>query len=273
MNVSELQNKKKQGKKIALLTAYDYPSANLLEKAGIDIILIGDSLGMSVLGYESTVPVTMDEMIHHAKAARRGAKNSFLVGDIPLKGSEGAVSGVVKNAARFISEAGCDAVKIEGAGEALGKIKAVIESGIHVMGHVGLTPQTADKLGGFKVQGKDALAAQKILDDARALEKAGVFSMILECMPGELAEIITENLKIPTIGIGAGIYCDGQALVTNDLLGLFDKFTPKFVKKYANISEGMLAAFKAYKTEVENLKFPAKEHSFTMKPEEARRIR
>lgn len=264
---------KKDGTKITLLTAYDYPSASFLEKAGIDIILVGDSLAMSVLGYESTVPVTMDEMIHHAKAVRRGAKDAFLVGDMPLKGSEGVVSDVVKNARRFVKEAGCDAVKIEGAGSTLDKVKAIIKSGIPVMGHVGLTPQTADKLGGFKVQGKDAVAAQKILDDAKALEKAGVFSIILECIPDELSRIITKELKIPTIGIGAGAHCDGQALVTNDMLGIFEKFTPKFVKKYANLSQDMLDAFRAYKEEVQNLKFPGAEHSFHMRKEEIERLR
>jgi len=263
MTIAELQNKKKQGKKITLLTAYDYPSANLLEKAGIDIILIGDSLGMSVLGYDSTTLVTMDEMIHHAKAARRGAKNAFLVGDMPLKGCQGAVSDVVKNAQRFMKEAGCDAVKIEGAGgEALDKVKAIIKSGIPVMGHVGLTPQTADKLGGFKVQGKDAETAGKIISEAKLLETAGCFSVILECVPTELAGTITQSLNIPTIGIGAGVNCDGQALVTNDLLGLFDKFKPKFVKRYVDLSEAMLAAFMAYKEEVEKSVFPSKEYSY-----------
>jgi len=263
MTIAELQNKKKQGKKITLLTAYDYPSANLLEKAGIDIILIGDSLGMSVLGYDSTTLVTMDEMIHHAKAARRGAKNAFLVGDMPLKGCQGAVSDVVKNAQRFMKEAGCDAVKIEGAGgEALDKVKAIIKSGIPVMGHVGLTPQTADKLGGFKVQGKDAETAGKIISEAKLLETAGCFSVILECVPTELAGTITQSLNMPTIGIGAGVNCDGQALVTNDLLGLFDKFKPKFVKRYVDLSEAMLAAFMAYKEEVEKSVFPSKEYSY-----------
>ena len=269
MTISDLQNKKKQGKKITLLTAYDYPSANLIEKAGIDIILVGDSLAMSVLGYESTVDVTMDEMIHHAKAARRGARNTFLVGDMPLKGCNASVGETVKNAARFINEAGCNAVKLEGAQVMLDKIKAIIKSGISVMGHVGLTPQTA---GDFKVQGKDAQAAQKIINDAKLLEKTGVFSVILECIPDALADIITKKLNIPTIGIGAGVHCDGQALVTNDLLGLFDKFTPKFVKRYANISEGMLEAFKAYKQEVEDLKFQAREHSFTMNKEEVEKL-
>jgi len=263
MTIAELQNKKKQGKKITLLTAYDYPSANLLEKAGIDIILIGDSLGMSVLGYDSTTLVTMDEMIHHAKAARRGAKNAFLVGDMPLKGCQGAVSDVVKNAQRFMKEAGCDAVKIEGAGgDALDKVKAIIKSGIPVMGHVGLTPQTADKLGGFKVQGKDAETAGKIISEAKLLETAGCFSVILECVPTELAGTITQSLNMPTIGIGAGVNCDGQALVTNDLLGLFDKFKPKFVKRYVDLSEAMLAAFTAYKEEVEKSVFPSKEYSY-----------
>lgn len=273
MTIKDLQNKKKNGQKITLLTAYDYPSASFIDRTGIDIILVGDSLAMSVLGYDSTVTVTMDEMVHHAKAVRRGVKNAFLVGDMPLTGCQGSVLETVKNAERFIKEAGCDAVKLEGAGEMFDSIKAIIKSGISVMGHVGLTPQTADKLGGFKVQGKDAQAAQNILNDARALEEAGVFSIILECLPTELAKIITKNLSIPTIGIGAGVFCDGQALVTNDLLGLFERFTPKFVKKYANLSQIMLTAFKAYKEDVEGMKFPDPEHSFIMKKEEAEKIR
>jgi len=270
MTIADIQAKKKQGKKITLLTAYDYPSASFIDQAGIDIILVGDSLAMSVLGYESTLPVTMEEMLHHAKAARRAVKNALLVGDMPLEASNKSVTATVKNAARFIKEAGCDAIKLEGAGKMLETIKAVIKEGIPVMGHVGLTPQTADS---FKVQGKDAQAAQRIIDDAISLEKAGVFSIILECMPDELAKIITGKLSIPTIGIGAGIWCDGQALVTNDMIGLFEKFTPKFVKKYANLSEEMLKAFKAYREEVENLKFPAAEHSFHMKKEEIERLK
>ena len=273
MTIVDIQLKKKQSKKITMLTAYDYPSASLIDRAGIDVVLVGDSLAMGVLGYDSTLPVTMDEMVHHAKAARRGTKNALLVGDMPLKGCQGSVEDAVKNALRFVKEAGCDAVKLEGAGEKLEKIKAIIAKSIPVMGHVGLTPQTAEQLGGFKVQGKDAARAQSILDDARSLEKAGVFSIILECMPDELAKIITKELKIPTIGIGAGPWCDGQVLVTNDLLGLFERFTPKFVKKYANLSGEMLNAFKMYKSEVENLKFPGKEQSFTMKKEEAERLR
>jgi len=273
MTIKDLQNKKKQGEKITLLTAYDYPSASFIEKAGIDIILVGDSLGMSVLGYESTLPVTMNEMIHHAKAARRGAKNSFLIGDMPLSGVSGIIDNTIKNARRFTQEAGCDAVKLEGAQDMLDKIKAVIKSGIPVMGHVGLTPQTADKLGGFKVQGKDAETAQKIINDAKLLEGAGCFSIILECIPDELARIITERLSIPTIGIGAGQWCDGQALVTNDMLGLFERFTPKFVKKYANLSQDMLKAFTSYKEEVKSLKFPTREHSYGMSKEEAEKLR
>ncbi len=275
MTISDLQNKKKQGKKITMLTAYDYPMASLIDKAGIDIILVGDSLGMVVLGYDSTLPVTMDEMIHHAKAARRGNKNALLVGDMPFAAYQGEATkaDTVKNAARFIKEAGCDAVKLEGGIEMLDKIKAVIAAGIPVMGHIGLMPQAAARLGGFKVQGKDAESAQKIINDAKVLQGAGVFSIILECIPDELARIITERSKAPTIGIGAGHFCDGQVLVTYDMLGLFERFTPKFVKKYANISEGMLGAFKAYKQEVEELKFPAAEHSFTMKKEEAEKLK
>jgi 3-methyl-2-oxobutanoate hydroxymethyltransferase len=270
MTIPDLHNKKRQGKKITLLTAYDYPSASFIDKAGIDIILVGDSLAMSVLGYESTLPVTMEEMVHHARAVRRAVKNAVLVGDIPLEGCNKGVSETVKNATRYKKEAGCDGVKLEGAGAMLETIKAVIAADIAVMGHVGLTPQTASD---FKVQGKDAEGAQRIIDDALSLEKAGVFSVILECIPDELAKVITNRLGIPTIGIGAGVWCDGQALVTNDMLGLFERFTPKFVKKYANLSEQLTRAFKSYKEEVEDLKFPTTEHSFHMKKDQIERLK
>src|SRR3989344_6695728 len=220
MTIKDLQQKKKQGKKITLLTAYDYPSANLLEKADIDIILIGDSLGMVVLGYESTVPVTMDEMIHHAKAARRGTRYAFLIGDMPFLSYQVSKEEAIRNAGRFMKEAGCDAVKLEGGYEVLEVTKAILNAGIPVLGHLGLTPQTISKLGGYKIQGKDADAAKKILDQALQLEKAGCFALVLECVPDEVAKLITEKLKIPTIGIGAGSYCDGQGLVTNDMVGL-----------------------------------------------------
>ncbi len=273
ITIPDLINKKQQGKKITMLTAYDYPQAQLIDRAGIDMILVGDSLGMVVLGYESTIPVTMDEMIHHAKAVRRGTKYAFLIGDMPFMSYQASTEDAVRNAGRFLKEGGCEAVKLEGGADVLDKIKAIIAAGIPVQGHLGLTPQSANKLGGFKVQGKDFQTAQNILDDAKLLESAGCFSIILECIPDELAKVITEKIHIPTIGIGAGPWCDGQVLVTYDLVGLFERFTPKFVKRYANLSQSMLDAFKAYKSDVENFKFPTIEQSFTMKKEEAEKLK
>lgn len=273
VSIPDLTAKKQQGKKITMLTAYDYPLAGLIDKAEIDMILVGDSVGMVVLGYESTVPVTMEEMIHHTKAVRRAVRYAFLVGDMPFMSYQVSAEEAVRNAGRFLKEGGCDAVKLEGGADVLDKIKAIIAAGIPVQGHLGLTPQSATKLGGLKVQGKDAAGAQKILDDARRLEGAGCFSIILECVPDELAKAITQKVAVPTIGIGAGPWCDGQVLVTHDMVGLFERFTPKFVKKYANVSEGMLQAFKKYKEEVKALKFPGAEHSFTMKKEEAEKLK
>ena len=273
VSIADLMSKKQQGKKITMLTAYDYPLASLVDKAEIDMILVGDSVGMVVLGYENTLPVTMDEMIHHSKAVKRAVKYAYLVGDMPFMSYQVSVQQAVANAGRFIKEGGCDAVKLEGGATVSAQVEAIIKAGIPVQGHLGLTPQSAAMLGEFKVRGKDASAAQKILDDARLLEKAGVFSIILECVPDELARAITQNVNVPTIGIGAGPWCDGQVLVTHDMVGLFERFTPKFVKKYTNVSGQMLEAFKAYKQDVENLKFPASEHSFTMKKEEAERLK
>lgn len=273
INIPDIQKKKKEGKKITLLTAYDYPSGRLIDEAGIDIILIGDSLAMTVLGYESTVPVTMDEMVHHSKAAKRGVKYALIVGDMPFMTYNIGDKETVRNAGRFIKEGGCGAVKIEGGTEMTDTVKALVKAGIPVLGHIGLTPQTAVQLGGFKVQGKDAKGAQHLLDSALALEKAGCFAVVLECVPDRLAKLITENLEIPTIGIGAGRYCDGQALVTNDMIGLFDRFTPKFVKKYADLWPLLLNAFRRYRDEVEGGKFPTEEHSFIMNDSELKKIK
>lgn len=273
ITIPDIQKKKQEGRKITLLTAYDYPSGRLIDEAGVDIILIGDSLAMTVLGYESTVPITMDEMIHHAKAVKRGARYGLIIGDMPFMTYNIGEKETVKNAGRFIKEGGCGAVKIEGGTEMAGVVRALVKAGIPVLGHIGLTPQTATQLGGFKVQGKDAASAQKLLDSALALEKAGCFAIILECVPDKLAKLITEKLEIPTIGIGAGAYCDGQALVTNDTIGLFDRFTPKFVKKYADLWPLLLNAFKRYKDEVEGGKFPTEEHSFTMNETELKKIK
>ena len=271
--IPDLNSKKREGKKITMLTAYDYPLASLVDEAGIDIILVGDSVGMVVLGYDSTVPVTMDEMIHHSKAVRRGAKYAFLIGDMPFMSYQVNTEEAIRNAGRFMKEAGCDAVKLEGGTDVLEIAQAIIKAGIPVMGHLGLTPQTISKLGGFKVQGKDATVAQGIIDDALKLEEVGCFSVLMECVPDRVAQLVTKKLKVPTIGIGAGPYCDGQVLVTHDLLGLFDRFIPKFVKQYVNLSAQILEGLKAYKEEVETSQFPAKEHSFTMKEEEARKLK
>jgi 3-methyl-2-oxobutanoate hydroxymethyltransferase len=269
----DFQEKKRAGKKMTMLTAYDYPTARLVDDAGIDSILVGDSLGMVVLGYDSTVPVTMDEMIHHAKAVRRGTKYAFLIGDMPFMSYQISKEEAVRNAGRFMKEAGCDAVKLEGGDEVMDATIAIVDAGIPVLGHLGLTPQTASKLGGFKVQGKDAAAAKKILDQALRLEKAGCFALVLECVPDKVAKLITEKLTIPTISCGAGRYCDAQVLVTNDMIGIFDRFCPKFVKQYIKLAPSMLDAFKKYKDEVEKGLFPDEAHSFTIKEEEIKKLR
>ncbi len=272
VTIIALQDKKRQGRKITMLTAYDYPMARLVDDAGIDMILVGDSLGMVVLGYDSTLPVTMDDMIRHTQAVRRGTSGAFLVGDMPYKSYDNKIDAVA-NARRFMKDAGCDAVKLEGGTESLVAAKAIINACIPVMGHLGLTPQSIEKLGGFKVQGKTAEAAKAIIEDAKKLEDAGCFSLVLECIPSEIANVITEKLKIPTIGIGAGPGCDGQVLVLNDMIGLFDRFTPKFVKRYAHVSLAIADAFKKYKEEVEKGVFPSVEHSFGIKEEELKKLR
>lgn len=249
-------------RKLTMLTAYDYPLASLIDRAGIDMILVGDSVANVVLGLDSTTKVGMSEMLHHAKAVTRAVKQALVIGDMPFESYQVNPDEAAKNARRFIDEAACDCVKLEWFEKALEVTEKIIRSGIAVMGHIGLTPQTADKLGGFKVQGKDAAAAQKLIEQAVSLEKLGCFAIVLECVPDKIAEIITKKLKIPTIGIGAGISCDGQVLVTYDMLGLFERFTPKFVKKYINLSPMILEAVEKYKQEVLGGKFPAPEHSF-----------
>lgn len=262
VTVDELKAKKQRGEKITMLTAYDYPMATMVDEAGIDMVLVGDSLGMVVLGYKDTLSVTMDDMIRHSQAVKRGIKRAFLVGDMPYKSFD-AKRDAVKNAKRFIEEAGCDAVKLENQEEtSFESAEAVIKMGIPVQGHLGLTPQSVEKLGGFKVQGKTPEAAQKIIDNAKRLEAMGCFSIVLECVPSELAKALTKEISIPTIGIGAGPDCDGQVLVTNDMVGLFERFTPKFVKKYMNLAPNIKDAVRQYVDEVKEGKFPAKEHSF-----------
>ena len=271
ITITDLQQKKRDGKKITMLTVYDYPLARLVDEAEIDIALVGDSLANVVLGLDSTVDVTMNDMIHHAKAARRGIKYALFIGDMPF-GSYRTPDVAVKNAMRFVKEAGCDAVKLEGGYDALEVTRAITDAGIPVLGHIGLTPQTASSKGGFKVQGKSAEAAKRLIDEALALEKAGSFAVVLECVPDLVAKMITEKLSIFTISCGAGIYCDGQVLVTNDMLGLFDRYTPKFVKKYVNLWPMILEAIKKYKEEVESGVFPDPEHSFTIKEEELKKL-
>ncbi len=269
----DLVAKKKSGKKITMLTAYDFALGSFIDQSGIDMILVGDSLGMVVLGYDSTVPVTMEEMIHHCRAVRRGVRYAFLVGDMPFMSYNVSKEEAVRNAGRFLKEAGCDAVKLEGGLEVAETVRTIVLAGIPVMAHIGLTPQTAGQLGGFKVQGKDATSAQRLLDSALALEEAGACSIVMECIPDKLAGLISRTLKIPTIGIGAGPECDGQVLVTNDLLGLFERFTPKFVKQYIKLFPMIKEAAEVYKNEVEAGKFPGPEHSFVMETKELSRIK
>jgi len=272
VTIAELNQKKKQGKKITMMTAYDYPTANLVDEAGIDTILVGDSLGMVMLGYESTVPVTMEEMIHHCKAVSRGVKSSFIIGDLPFMSYQINADQAVENSGRLMKEAACDSVKLEGGSEMASTVNAIVTAGIPVCAHIGLTPQTATMLSGFRVQGKDTESARKLLESAKDLEDAGAFMIVFECIPDLLAARITAELSIPTIGIGAGKDCDGQVLVYHDLVGLFERFTPKFVKQYIRLSPMIKEALTQYKTEVEAGTFPGPEHSFTMSQEEADKI-
>lgn len=262
VTVLDFRKKKDSGRKITMLTAYDCPMASLIDDAGIDAVLVGDSVGMVVLGYESTINVTMEEMLHHATAARRGTQRAFLIGDMPFMSYQASDEDAVRNAGRFVKEAGCEAVKVEGGREVVPRIKAIISAGIPVLGHLGLTPQSINKLGGYRVQGKDSESASRIEADAVHLEEAGCFALILECVPGDLSEKITRKAGIPTIGIGAGKDCDGQVLVTHDMIGYFDKFTPKFVKQYANINPTIKEAIKKFREEAESGEFPGEEHTF-----------
>jgi 3-methyl-2-oxobutanoate hydroxymethyltransferase len=263
-----LQLKKRNGQPISMLTAYDYPTALAMDQAGVDSILVGDSLGMVVLGYENTLPVTMEDMLHHCKAVSRGAEYALLIGDMPFMSYQVSVQEAVRNAGRFLQEGGMDAVKLEGGRERADAIRAIVGAGIPVMGHIGLTPQSVHQLGGFRPQGKQSSAASQLLDDALALQEAGCFSVVLESIPARLAGFISRKLHIPTVGIGAGLECDGQVLVTHDLLGIFDRFTPKFVRKYANLNGEMKRAFEEFRVDVEKRLFPAQEHTVEMKDEE-----
>ena len=263
-----LRQKKERGEPISMLTAYDYPTALAMDQAGMDVILVGDSLGMVVLGYSNTLPVTMEEMLHHCRAVARGAKSALLIGDMPFMSYQVSVEEALRNAGRFLQQGGMDAVKLEGGRERLEAVRAIVGAGIPVMGHLGLMPQSVHQLGGFRPQGRTAVAAKRLLEDALLLEEAGCFSLVLESVPARLAELVTKRLNIPTLGIGAGLGCDGQVLVTHDLLGLFDRFTPKFVKKYADFHAEMRRAFREFIADVEAKSFPAEEHTVEMPDEE-----
>ena len=262
------RQKKSRGERITMLTAYDYPTAYAMDQVGVDSILVGDSLGMVVLGYETTLPVTMEDMLHHCRAVGRGARYALLIGDMPFMSYQAATSDAVRNAGRFLQEANMEAVKLEGGRERADAVRAIVGAGIPVMGHLGLTPQSVNQLGGFRAQGRNLSEAKRLFEDALILEEAGCFSIVLESVPARLATSVSQCLKIPTIGIGAGAGCDGQVLVTHDLLGLFDRFTPKFVKRYANLHAEIAKAFKAYKDDVESGAFPAPEHTVEMPDEE-----
>ena len=267
LTIPDIRNRK-NGTPISVLTAYDYPWARMVDAAGIDIALVCDSLGMVVLGHPDTVSVTMEEMLHHTKAVVRGVEHALVVTDMPFGSYNSSIPAAINNATRILKEGRADAVKLEGGVAMAPVVEAIVRAGIPVQGHIGLTPQTATSLGGFKVQGKSAQAAKQLLEDAQALEEAGCFSIVLEAIPAPLAEHITRQIGIPTIGIGAGVGCDGQVLVIHDLVGLYDRFTPKFVKQYAKINVPIAAALAQYKAEVENRTFPTMDYSFTMESEE-----
>ncbi|MSQ40172.1 MAG: 3-methyl-2-oxobutanoate hydroxymethyltransferase [Dehalococcoidia bacterium] len=264
LTIQDIKQMKQRGDHIAMLTAYDYTTAKLVEGAGVPIILVGDSLGNTMLGYESTIPVTMEEMLHHTRAVVRGTQRALVVGDMPFMSFQVDDKEAVRNAGRFLQEGGAQAVKLEGGGPVLAAVRRMVEVGIPVMGHLGLTPQSINQLGGYKVQGKTPEAATRMVEDALALEKAGVFSLVLECVPTPLAKLITERLSVPTIGIGAGPFCDGQVQVVHDMLGLFTDFTPKHAKRYAELGEAIKQAVAAYVREVSEGSFPTDKQSYSM---------
>ena len=267
-----LRKMKQRGEPITMLTAYDYPTALAMDQSGVDIILVGDSLGMVVLGYPNTLPVTMEDMLHHCRAVSRGARNALLIGDMPFMSYQISAQEALRNAGRFLQEASMDAVKLEGGRERLEAVRAIVSAGIPVMGHIGLTPQSVNQIGGFRPQGREAAAARLLLEDALVLQEAGCFSLVLESLPTRLAALISQRVEIPTIGIGAGIGCDGQVLVTHDLLGLFERFTPKFVKKYADLHAEMRRSFSEYIQDVQERRFPGEEHSIEMPDEQWQRL-
>lgn len=262
VTTQKLKQMKEKNEKITMTTAYDYPTAYFVDKAGIDIILVGDSLAMTVLGFNSTVPVTMEEMLHHIRPVVKGAPNPLIVGDMPFGSYNISREQAILNATRMMKEGGCDVIKLEGGKEVAETVKAIVDAGIPVMGHIGLTPQTVSKLGGFKVQGKSTEAAQLLLEDALALEKAGAWGLVIECVPEEVGRLITQKVSIPTIGIGGGRYCDGQVLVFHDMFGLFEKFLPKFVKQYANLGAEIVKGLEQFKADVKEGNFPEEAHTF-----------
>jgi 3-methyl-2-oxobutanoate hydroxymethyltransferase len=268
----DLQAMKQQGRKITMLSIPDYPMALLADRAGLDTILVGDSLAMTVLGYDTTVPVTMEEMLHHTKAVTRATKYAFVVGDMPFMSNNTSERDAIINAGRFMQEGGTDSVKVEGGSNAAHIVTAIVKAGIPVMGHIGLTPQHISLLGGYRVQGRDVQTARRVIDDALAIEEAGAFAIILECVPNQISKIVTERLRIPTISYGAGESCDGQGLVAHDILGMFDKFTPKFVKKYTELGEQIHEAFEAYVSDVVSGQFPTDAHSFHIKKEDLEKV-
>jgi len=263
-SVLDFAGMKKKGEKITYLTAYDFPMASFCEKSGIDMILVGDSAGMVVHGLSGTVPMTMDQMIMHSQIVRRGAPNTFIIGDMPFLSYQVSREGAIENAGRFFKEAEVDAIKLEGGRRVIKQVEGIIEGGMSVMGHIGLTPQSSGQLGGFKAQGRTADTAMEVIKDALAIEKAGAFALLVEAIPPEVGKVITDMLKIPVLGIGAGMYTDGQVLIIGDMLGYFEAFTPKFVKKYANLAEVIDKAFREYIDDVRTGKFPEEKHCYRM---------
>jgi 3-methyl-2-oxobutanoate hydroxymethyltransferase len=271
-SVLDFLKMKQAGEKITFLTCYDYPTATFAEKSGLDMLLVGDSLGMVVYGYEGTLPVTMEQMIVHSEAVRRGAPNTFVIGDMPFMSYQESVEKAIYNAGRFFKQANVDAIKLEGGRRVINQIKGIVDAGMVVMGHIGLTPQSSGQLGGFKAQGRTAASAMELILDAKAIEEAGAFAILLEAIPPEVGRIITERSRIPVLGIGAGIDCDGQLLIVGDMLGLFVAFTPKFVKKYASLSDNITKAFSEYIKDVKEKKFPEEKHVYRMEPGEIEKL-
>jgi len=273
VTILDVQQAKEEGRKLVMITAYDYPFGLMADEAGVDMVLVGDSLGMVVMGLNGTVEVELEHMIHHTRAVTRGCKNALIVGDMPFMSYNTSIRDAIVNAGRLMKEGGCDVVKLEGGVDFAPTVKAIVKAGIPVQGHIGLTPQTASALGGFKMQGKDTAAAKQIIDDARALENAGAFSMVLEAVPSPLAKLVAEAVKVPVIGIGAGPDVDGQVLVTHDMIGLFDKFVPKFVKQFLQVRPIIIEGIKEYKKEVQEVTFPGPEHSFKMPDETVEQLK